>query len=215
VVELREPVSFRIRRWTFVLLLVSLAVAVVLVMQRRNSAVASSQCSALYKTARTAADTAQADAARPGVGGRDEVSAIPCGQRRARGALRPPQFSDYAADTAFVGPIAELNFARDTAVRRFRTTLRDGVIGGPNFAGHFALVTWGCGTECQSYAIVDLVDGIVRGEGGLDFSCHLVDYTRTSRLVVMTPADTEPGHVCYSKETIWLLWSGVKFDTLR
>src|SRR5438105_1150903 len=26
---------------------------------------------------------------------------------------------------------------------------------GPNFAGHYTVVTWGCGTECQMHAILD------------------------------------------------------------
>jgi hypothetical protein len=32
---------------------------------------------------------------------------------------------------------------------------------GPNFAGHYIVVTWGCGSQCVMGAIVDLKTGIV------------------------------------------------------
>ena len=31
----------------------------------------------------------------------------------------------------------------------------------PNFAGHYVLATWGCGTQCTQVAIVDLKTGFV------------------------------------------------------
>jgi hypothetical protein len=42
---------------------------------------------------------------------------------------------------------------------RFRTALSRAAAGGPNFAGHFTVVTWGCGTACQVTAVVDAVTG--------------------------------------------------------
>ena len=125
------------------------------------------------------------------------------------------QLDDYAVDTSFAGPIPPLNFERDADAKRFVTAIRSGIAEGPNFAGHFALVTWGCGTDCQSYVIVDLSDGTALDDSALDFSCHDVSYKRTSRLVVMTPADTASGRVCSSHDTIRLAWTGAKFDTVR
>ncbi|MCU7495991.1 MAG: hypothetical protein HF314_16975 [Ignavibacteria bacterium] len=43
----------------------------------------------------------------------------------------------------------------------FRTALRNGVKEGVNFAGHYTVVIWGCGTSCQSFAIVDQINGRV------------------------------------------------------
>ena len=45
--------------------------------------------------------------------------------------------------------------------RLFRTQLRGAAVNGPNFAGHFRVATWGCGTCCQSFGIVDLSTGAV------------------------------------------------------
>lgn len=44
---------------------------------------------------------------------------------------------------------------------RFRSAIQDGAKSGPNFAGHYTFVSWGCGTSCSSYVIVDAVDGKV------------------------------------------------------
>ncbi len=45
--------------------------------------------------------------------------------------------------------------------RRFRSVLREGAAAGPNFAGHFTVVVWGCGASCTSAAIVDTRTGRV------------------------------------------------------
>jgi hypothetical protein len=34
---------------------------------------------------------------------------------------------------------------------------------GPNFAGHYVLVQWGCGTDCMEAAIINVVDGHIFG----------------------------------------------------
>jgi hypothetical protein len=45
--------------------------------------------------------------------------------------------------------------------RRFRSVLRGGAAAGPNFAGHFTIVVWGCGASCTSAVIVDARTGRV------------------------------------------------------
>lgn len=45
--------------------------------------------------------------------------------------------------------------------RRYRTNLRTAAKGRVNFAGHFILTTWGCGTNCTESAIIDARDGRV------------------------------------------------------
>jgi len=48
--------------------------------------------------------------------------------------------------------------------REYRTMLRKGAKKGPNFASHFTVVQWGCGTQCstgaelpQSFSVDDLI----------------------------------------------------------
>ncbi|WP_338665326.1 hypothetical protein VQH23_09155 [Pararoseomonas sp. SCSIO 73927] len=45
--------------------------------------------------------------------------------------------------------------------RRYRTRLRAAAAERPNFAGHYVLTTWGCGTECVYGAAVNLRTGRV------------------------------------------------------
>jgi hypothetical protein len=82
VVELRESMPLRLRRWIVVAALVVAAIVVVWAMQRGNTAVSNAQCSARYKVAHTAADTAEVDRVRPGMGGRDQADPLTCGHLR-------------------------------------------------------------------------------------------------------------------------------------
>jgi hypothetical protein len=43
--------------------------------------------------------------------------------------------------------------------RRYRTVLRQASVKAPDFAGHYRVVTWGCGTCCTEFAILDLKTG--------------------------------------------------------
>jgi hypothetical protein len=43
----------------------------------------------------------------------------------------------------------------------YRTVISEGAKAGPNFAGHYTVVTWGAGLGCFSIAIVDARDGRV------------------------------------------------------
>src|SRR5215469_1656092 len=70
------------------------------------------------------------------------------------------KFEDYAAATDFKGkpaiPILTTRFAR-----MFRTQIRDAAKKGPNFAGHYTIAEWGCGSGCVSMAVVDAASGRV------------------------------------------------------
>ena len=66
-----------------------------------------------------------------------------------------PGFADYPVSGAFRGRPAPARFENDSLDRRFRTVLREGAQRGPNFAGHFTIVTWGCGSSCQMNAVID------------------------------------------------------------
>src|SRR2546423_11174330 len=72
-----------------------------------------------------------------------------------------PHFEQYAVADTFRGPSAPVDLTSEPGARRFRTVLTQGAAGGVNFAGHFTIVTWGCGTQCQSYAVIDASTGRV------------------------------------------------------
>lgn len=43
----------------------------------------------------------------------------------------------------------------------FRTKITEGAQEGPNFAGHYTITTWGCGTGCVQFAIINAKTGDV------------------------------------------------------
>src|SRR5512137_1568643 len=74
-----------------------------------------------------------------------------------------PQFEDYPAVDEFRSKPVEVDLSSHPKARYFRTRLKDGAKKGPNFAGHYTLVLWGCGNECQMSLIIDLRNGKVYG----------------------------------------------------
>jgi hypothetical protein len=71
------------------------------------------------------------------------------------------RFEDYpVAPQAGATPVApRLDSPR---ARRFRSVLREEAANGPNFAGRYTIVQWGCGASCIEWAIVDARSGAVR-----------------------------------------------------
>lgn len=60
----------------------------------------------------------------------------------------------------FRGKPAPVRLASREA-RRYRTAIREGAREGPNFAGHYTIVQWGCGAGCVQFAVVDAKTGAV------------------------------------------------------
>ena len=73
---------------------------------------------------------------------------------------RFPRFQDYPTSYTFTGKpgLPKLVYPAD---RLFRTQIRDGAAKGPNFAGSYSIVEWGCGSSCVSIAVVDAKSGEV------------------------------------------------------
>jgi len=103
------------------------------------------------------------------------------------GAAARPQFESYGAPERFTGKPAAVDLKSDPEARRFRTRLLEGAAAGPNFAGTYTVVTWGCGTDCQVMAIVDAKTGKVFFPG---VSAELgFEYRLDSRLLVANATD--------------------------
>jgi hypothetical protein len=81
-------------------------------------------------------------------------------------AKRQPQFEQYPAPTTFKGKPVRAKIVGRRA-KLFRTVITDGASQGPNFAGYYTVVMWGCGASCQMLAIVDARTGTVYIPGGL------------------------------------------------
>jgi hypothetical protein len=72
-----------------------------------------------------------------------------------------PTFADYPARVSAPAVPAPVDLSSLDGARRYRTRLREGAAEGPNFAGAFRFVSWGCGTECQSSMVVSSKTGRV------------------------------------------------------
>jgi hypothetical protein len=60
----------------------------------------------------------------------------------------------------YKGKLAPPNFKTDKAAWLYRTQIREQCKNnGINFAGHYTLCKWGCGSECLDFAIVNRIDG--------------------------------------------------------
>ena len=136
-----------------------------------------------------------------------------------------PRFEDYPASQTWNGTPAPIQLVT-SAERAFRTRLTNAARQSANFAGHYRLVTWGCGSECISGAIVDLETGKVfspplakETSAPMHFSvCQSayensgVDFRLNSRLLVLRCG------LNYSErlqtnvpDTYYFVWEGVGF----
>lgn len=132
-----------------------------------------------------------------------EISVIIEGEGKEDFDRSPPTFEEYLA----IRPpkrdqpvILNLNSHQSAAM--YRTRLIGGVTKGPNFAGHYALVSWGCGNECQGVLVVDLNTGQVysvqdesqplQGSRGFDFRLE-------SRLLIVDPPCLREDIPCVSQ----------------
>ncbi len=75
-------------------------------------------------------------------------------------ALAAPRFESFPAKDIFKGKPAAPKLVSKSQ-RRFRTQILDGAGKGPNFAGRYTIVQWGCGASCVSSVIVDARTGAV------------------------------------------------------
>lgn len=96
----------------------------------------------------------------------------------------------------FDGVSAKVDFSSDPVLSRFRTTVSEQIAKGANFAGHFSFVSWGCGTSCISYAIIDLVTGkrvIANNTEILEFMTP--SFKIDSRVLVFNSKETPGDHI--------------------
>ena len=72
-----------------------------------------------------------------------------------------PRFEDFSVSGKFKSKPAPVNLRSHPIARKYRTMLRSAVEHGVNFAGHYTVAKWGCGTQCQYVAIIDARNGNV------------------------------------------------------
>lgn len=108
---------------------------------------------------------------------------------------KPPIFTQYPAAVE-KARAKDIDFRHSPGAGSFRTRLREGLAEGVNFAGHYIVVGWGCGTGCISGAIVDARNGrayfpnafhdIASWWDDNGYTDEPVKYRKNSRLFVIT-----------------------------
>jgi hypothetical protein len=65
-----------------------------------------------------------------------------------------PRFDDFPVVKSFHGkPAAPVFKTRGP----FPAEIREAARKGPNFAGHYTIAEWGCGSGCVSFAVIDAI----------------------------------------------------------
>jgi hypothetical protein len=134
------------------------------------------------------------------------------------GASREIRFDEFPATNIFRGKPAEPELKNNPQARQYRTQLRTQTANGANFAGHFRLVSWGCGNACKSFAIVDCKSGRVYFKKDLpqvkarpSEAAVAFDFRIDSKLVIVRGALIEDGGF----ETNNFLWDGKQLTLTR
>jgi hypothetical protein len=125
----------------------------------------------------------------------------------------PPTFGQFPARVEQPGPGVPIDWSSDASALRFRTRIEAGRQAGANFAGHLSIITWGCGTQCLSYQILDLRTGRLVSDTLLDFSCHEPEFRRDSELIVQL-VDTATYGPCSRGVTRYFRWTGERLEEI-
>lgn len=119
------------------------------------------------------------------------------------------KFEDYPVEQVFEGVPAKVDFDSQPGSKLFFTRLTNGAAKGPNFAGVYTIVGWGCGTNCMSFSVVSAETGKVS-----EFlsSCGAASYQLDSALLIINP----PPVSYYPRgcTTRYLKWNGTEFENI-
>jgi hypothetical protein len=141
-----------------------------------------------------------------------------------------PTFGEYPAQRTFTAAPAKPTF-RNRGQRLFRTRISEAAKKGPNFAGHYTIAEWGCGTSCVSVAVIDAETGVV-SEGPFgrlpnaflaygmalrydrnakgEYQYDELSYAPNSRLLIARGCPNDANCAAYFYE-----WTGMQFKLLR
>ena len=146
-----------------------------------------------------------------------------CSTAQAVKSQSTPRYEDYAVAKVFKGKPAR-PLINSSPARTFRTRLREGAAQGPNFAGHYTIVTWGCGTGCQMMAVVDAQTGRVYFPKALStLTYNLVEniedaglkYRLNSRLLVLVGSPGEEAEAANTVGTFYYKWENNDFKLVQ
>jgi hypothetical protein len=89
--------------------------------------------------------------------------------------------------TKFEGTPSIVDFTTLPEAKTFYTSITNIVSQGSNFAGHFTLVSWGCGTDCVGYAVVNTMNGEIIAYNPVNGDYHLGNFTVDDNVFTLNP----------------------------
>ena len=135
-----------------------------------------------------------------------------------------PRFKDYAVPV-YTGKPAQPTVRADKRSGLFRTELREAAAKGVNFAGQYRLTSWGCGTACFQWAIIDVKSGQVFHPANLasteheyveeslyEGGIHAVHIRPDSRLLVVVGGINEDP---MQRGISWFVWDDKHLKRIR
>lgn len=98
-----------------------------------------------------------------------------------------PTMEEFSVHDVFLGIPAIPDWGSNPDALTFRTRISEGAKNGPNFAGKYTVITWGCGTSCQASAIINSESGKIVAFGLL--SARDIRYDLHSSLLIVNPKE--------------------------
>lgn len=124
-------------------------------------------------------------------------------------------FEDYKVEV-YKGELAAPDFSTDPDAKRFITRITNECKNGINFAGHYTLVIWGCGSPCQNGVVVDRKTGAILGNYGTSLGSK---FRKDSRMIIRNVGaiDTISNlvKVCSYCEVDHAIWTGKEFKEIE
>ena len=134
-----------------------------------------------------------------------------------------PTFDRYPVKTIFKGKPASVDLKSATGAKYYRTNLRKAAKDGVNFAGHYAIGLWGCGSPCITAGMVDLKTGKVTWVPSTGFMVFDVAFQINSKLVIINSRDVldkewpdgPPKWQGEWPEELFFVWNGKRFIQIK
>lgn len=90
----------------------------------------------------------------------------------------------------YEGKLKKVNFESFPEAKLYHTRITETLAKGVNFAGHYSLAYWGCGTDCFGYSIVDVNNGNIITYSPVNENYHLrQNYDLNSTFFVLNPVN--------------------------
>jgi hypothetical protein len=125
-------------------------------------------------------------------------------------------FDDFKVPTIVNYNKKDIDLNSHKGAREFRTVLQNGYKSdSSNFAGHYTFIQWGCGTSCQTSAIIDRQTGYIYSGPAAEFD---YEYYMDSRMIITNPPDSAGFYddCFYCKPKIYVFNEQTKkFDELK